>query len=65
MVNTPAIAHCIATGQSRQIPTFMEAGRSYGMQKFEQDVARLLAAQKISSATAAMATLKRSAWVSP
>jgi twitching motility protein PilT len=64
MVNTPAIAHCIATGQSRQIPTFMEAGRSYGMQKFEQDVARLLAAQKISSATAAMATLKRSGRVS-
>jgi hypothetical protein len=35
------------------------------MQKYETDVARLLAAQKISSATAAMATLKRSAWVSP
>jgi twitching motility protein PilT len=61
VVNTPAIAHCIATAQSRQINTFVEAGRAYGMQKLEHDVARLLAAQKISSATAAMATLNRSA----
>jgi twitching motility protein PilT len=64
IVNTPAVAHCIATAQSRQINGFIEAGRSYGMQKFEQDVGRLLAAQKITSATAAMATLKRSARVS-
>jgi Tfp pilus assembly pilus retraction ATPase PilT len=61
LINTPAIAHCIATGQSRQIPSFIEAGRSFGMQKLDFDLARLLATQQISSATAAMATLKRHA----
>jgi twitching motility protein PilT len=60
LINTPAIAHCIASGQGRQIASFMEAGRSFGMQKLEHDVTRLLAAQKISSATAAMAILERS-----
>jgi twitching motility protein PilT len=59
LVNTPAIAHCIATAQSRQINTFIETGHTYGMQKLSQDVARLLAAQKISSMTAAMASLKQ------
>ena len=47
LVNTPAIAHCIATAQGRQIISFMESGRAFGMQKLEHDVARLLAAQKI------------------
>ena len=59
LVNTPAIAHCIATAQSRQINTFIETGHTYGMQKLGQDVARLLAAQKITSMTAAMASLKQ------
>jgi len=59
LINTPAISHCIASGQGKQIGVFIEAGRSFGMQKIEHDVARLLATQQISSATAAMVTLRR------
>jgi Tfp pilus assembly pilus retraction ATPase PilT len=60
LVNTPAIAHCIATSQTGQIGAFIDAGSSYGMQRLEQHVAKLVQAQKISTATAAMVTLQRS-----
>lgn len=52
LINTPAVANLIATGKSPQIYSAMETGAAAGMQTFEQDLARLWVAKKISETTA-------------
>lgn len=52
LMNTPAVANLIATGKSAQIYSSMETGASAGMQTFEQDLARLWVARRISETTA-------------
>jgi twitching motility protein PilT len=52
LMNTPAVANLIATGKSPQIYSAMETGTGAGMQTFEQDLARLWVARRISETTA-------------
>lgn len=52
LVGTPAVANLIATGKSAQIYSAMETGTGVGMQTFEQDLARLWVARRITEATA-------------
>ena len=49
---TPAIAHLLAQGRSRQIYGAIETGASHGMQTLEQDLARLSRAGLIADTTA-------------
>ena len=52
LMNTPAIANLIASGKGAQIYSAMETGTGAGMQTFEQDLARLWVARRISETTA-------------
>ncbi len=52
LINTPAIAHLIASARSAQIYAAMEAGATHGMQTMEQDLARLWVTGHISETTA-------------
>ncbi len=52
LMNTPAIANLIASGKGAQIYSAMETGTGAGMQTFEQDLARLWVARRISEMTA-------------
>jgi len=49
---TPAVANLIAQGKSAQMYSSMESGRQLGMQTLEQDLARLVAAGRITERTA-------------
>jgi twitching motility protein PilT len=52
LINTPAVANLIATGKSSQLYSALETGTAAGMQTFEQDLARLWVARRISETTA-------------
>ena len=52
---TPAVANLLLQSKSTQIYSAMEAGGSLGMQTFEQDLARLWLAGRISERTAVTA----------
>jgi twitching motility protein PilT len=52
LINTPAVANLIATGKSAQLYSALETGTAAGMQTFEQDLARLWVARRISETTA-------------
>ncbi|MEM8884617.1 MAG: PilT/PilU family type 4a pilus ATPase [Planctomycetota bacterium] len=49
---SPAVSNLLVQSKSAQIYSSMESGGSQGMQTFEQDLARLLVAGKISERTA-------------
>lgn len=55
---TPAVSNLLVQSKSSQIYSSMEAGRSQGMQTFEQDLARLLVQGKLSERSA-LAAAKR------
>lgn len=42
LINTPAAANLIRSGQLHQLPSLMQAGSAWGMQTFEQETDRLL-----------------------
>ncbi|MEM1090675.1 MAG: PilT/PilU family type 4a pilus ATPase [Pseudomonadota bacterium] len=52
---TPAVSNLLLSSKSGQIYSCMEAGAGYGMQTFEQDLARLLIAGQLSERSAAAA----------
>jgi twitching motility protein PilT len=49
LINTPAAANLIRSGQLHQLPSLMQVGTAWGMQTFEQEMDRLLQMGAIDS----------------